>query len=128
MNDTGVGKPPFHPTGSCAPRDAKGNAVTDAPIALDSRRTAADRRRTEMRRRPAKDQSFTAPSGEPQPGSLEGQMLAEPARTWVEVMEKWRFLLDRYLVTLDTSDERTRRLVERAIGDMERLRRREERK
>ncbi len=55
-------------------------------------------------------------------------MLAEPARTWVEVMDKWRFLLDRYASTPEAGDERIQKLIKRALGDMERLRKREERK
>lgn len=109
-------------------QDRQGIAVTDEPIDLDGRRTAEERERTQLRRRPADEQSYGAPSGAPQPGSLEGQMLAEPARTWSEVMEKWRFLLEKYSATCDAEDESVQRLVRRAIGDMERLRKREERK
>jgi hypothetical protein len=43
-------------------------------------------------------------------------------------MEKWKFLLERYSETVDADDESIRKLVRRAIDDMERLRRREERK
>ncbi|KIT15651.1 hypothetical protein jaqu_26320 [Jannaschia aquimarina] len=55
-------------------------------------------------------------------------MLAEPARKWIDVMEEWRFLLERYSETPEANDERIQKLIRRAIGDMERLRRREERK
>ena len=55
-------------------------------------------------------------------------MLADPARTWGEVMETWRFLLDRYAAAPDAADERIQKLIQRAIGDMERLRKREERR
>ena len=101
--------------------------MNDDPINLDGRRTAAERRRTEMRRRPANGRSPVASSKQPDLGSLEDQMLAEPARTWGEVIEKWRFLLDRYSATPDAGDERIQKLIKRAIGDMERLRKREER-
>jgi hypothetical protein len=60
--------------------------------------------------------------------SLEDQMLAEPARTWAEVLKKWRFLLDRYATTPEAGDERIQKLIKRALGDVERLRKREERK
>lgn len=43
-------------------------------------------------------------------------------------MEKWRFLLERYSLTPDAGDERIQKLINRASGDMERLRKREERK
>ncbi|WP_143028574.1 hypothetical protein [Ruegeria marina] len=103
-------------------------AVTDNPIDLDGRRTEAGRHETEMRRRPASDAPSWVRSAQPHLGSLEDQMLAEPARTWVEVMEKWRFLLERYSATPAAHDERIQKLIRRAIGDMERLRKREERK
>lgn len=102
--------------------------MTDAPIHLDARRTATERYETEMRRRPANDPPPLMPLAQPHLGSLEDQMLAEPARTWGEVMEKWRFLLERYSLTPDAGDERIQKLIKRAIGDMARLRKREERK
>ena len=55
-------------------------------------------------------------------------MLAEPARTTTEVLEKCRFLLERYATTPEAGDERIQKLIKRALGDMERLRKREERK
>lgn len=102
--------------------------MTDAPVHLDARRTATARYETEMRRRPANDSPPLMPLAQPHLGSLEDQILAEPARTWVEVMEKWRFLLERYAVTPDAGDERIQKLIKRATGDMERLRKREEHK
>ncbi|MCV3274171.1 hypothetical protein [Roseobacter sinensis] len=102
--------------------------MTDDPIDLDGRRTEASRHETEMRRRPANDAPSLVSSAQPYLGSLEDQMLAEPARTWVEVMEKWRCLLERYSATPAACDEFIQKLIRRAIGDMERLRKREERK
>jgi len=55
-------------------------------------------------------------------------MLAEPARTWAEVLNKWRFLLDRYAMTPEAGDERIQTLIKRTFGDRERLKKREERK
>lgn len=101
--------------------------MTDAPIHLDARRTATERHETEMRRRPANNPQPLMPFARLHLGSFEDQ-IAGPARTWVEVMEKWRFLLERYAATPDAGDERIQKLIKRAIGDMERLRKREERK
>lgn len=101
--------------------------MTDDPIDLDGRRTAAERHDSEMRRQTANNSPRLVPSAQPHLGNLEDQMLAEPARTWVEVMEKWRFLLERYSATPEARDERIQKLIRRAIGDMERLRKREER-
>lgn len=100
--------------------------MTDHPIDLDGHRTVAERRLSEMRRRPANDRMLAAPSVETRVASLEKQMLAEPARTCLEVMERWRFLLYRYLASSGGKDERTQELIVRAIDDMERIRRSEE--
>ena len=105
-----------------------GRKGADGAINLDGRRTAIEQRETEMRRRPANTASFPTSSDQPQFESLANHMLAEPARTWVEVMNKWRFLLDRYADTSEARDERIQKLIKRAVGDMERLKKREERK
>lgn len=102
--------------------------MIDGPINLDDRRAAAEQRETEMRRRATSSQPPSTPSPQSHLESLEDQMLAEPARTWVEVMEKWRFLLDRYASTLEAGDERVQKLIRRALGDMEQLRELEQRK
>jgi len=102
--------------------------MTDGPIKLDDRRSAAEQRETELRRRPANSKTASTISSHPHLESLEDQMLVEPAQTWGDVMEKWRFLLARYARTPEAGDERIQKLIKRALGDMERLRKCEERK
>ncbi|PWJ10694.1 hypothetical protein [Jannaschia seohaensis] len=102
--------------------------MIDDPVNLDGHRSAAERRASEMRRRAANGQPPLAHPQQLHLESLEDQMLAEPARTWAEVLKKWRFLLDRYAKTPEAGDERIQKLIKRALGDMERLRKREERK
>lgn len=102
--------------------------MTEGPINLDRHRSAAEQRETEMRRRPANSRAPKTLLQQPHLESLEDQMLAEPAGTWVEVMEKWRFLLDSYAATPEAEDVRTQKLIKRALGDMKRMKRREERK
>lgn len=102
--------------------------MIEDPVNLDGHRSAAERRRSEMRRRPANGRPPLALPQQPHLETLDDQMLAQPARTWVEVIKKWRFLLDRYASTPEAVDERIQKLIERALGDMERLRKREERK
>lgn len=102
--------------------------MTDHPINLDGRRSAAGQLETKMRRRPANTAPLAMPSAQPCVGSIEDLMLAKTARTWIEVMEKWRFLLERYASTPEAGEERLQKLIKRAIGDLERLRKREERK
>ncbi|WP_397542011.1 hypothetical protein [Roseovarius salis] len=94
--------------------------MTDEPIDLNGRRSVAGQRASEMRRRPANSQPPFALPQQLHLESLEDQILAEPARTWAEVLKKWRFLLDRYAMTPEAGDERIQKLIKRAIGDMER--------
>ncbi|WP_147277362.1 hypothetical protein [Rhodovulum sp. 12E13] len=102
--------------------------MTDDPIDLDGRRSVAGQRASEMRRRPANSRPPHTLPQQSDLESLEDQMLAKPVWTWVEVMEKWRFLLGRYASTSEAGDERIQKLIKRALGDMERLRKREDRK
>lgn len=102
--------------------------MTDDPIDLDGRRSVAGQRASELRRRPANSPPPLTLPQQPHLESLENQMLAEPARTWADVLNKWRFLLDRYAATPEAGDERIQKLIKRALGDMERLKKREERK
>jgi hypothetical protein len=125
-SDSGVEQSAPRPTESVSRWGCRGTAMTDDPIDLDGRRSAAEQREIEMRRRPANSQPPITLPPQPHLESLEDQMLAEPARTWVEVMEKWRFLLHRYAATPEAGDERIQTLIKRALGDMERLRKREE--
>ncbi|SMX43999.1 hypothetical protein [Maliponia aquimaris] len=99
--------------------------MKDDPINLDGRRSAAGQRETQMRRRPVNSPSRMVASGQPPLDELEKQMLADPARTWPEVMTKWRFLLERYAETPEAADARIQKLIQRALADLERLRKRE---
>ena len=102
--------------------------MTDDPINLDGRRSAANQREAKMRRCPTNSAPPADSATDPHRESLEDQVLAEPARCWIEVMKKWRFLINRYPVTPEAEDNRIQKLIRRALGDMERLRKREERK
>lgn len=102
--------------------------MTDDPIDPDGRRPVGVQRASEMRRRPANGKPPLALSQQPHLESLEDQMLAEPTQTWAEVPKEWRFLFDRYAVTPEAGDERIQKLIKCALADMERLKKREERK
>ncbi|MBF9057724.1 hypothetical protein HKCCSP123_00875 [Rhodobacterales bacterium HKCCSP123] len=54
-------------------------------------------------------------------------MLVEPAETWIAVMEKSPSLLEQYSATPDADNNRIKRLIERAVSDPERVKKREER-
>lgn len=100
--------------------------MRDEPIYLDGRRTAAARHDAEKRRRSAHGRLLSVPSAQPHLESLENQMLADPAKTWIEAIQKWRFLLERYSATSGADDKCIPILIRRAIRDMERLRKCEE--
>lgn len=102
--------------------------MIDDPVNLDGRRSFAEQLETKIRRLAANNRPSIALPLQPHIESLVDQMLAEPARTWAEVLKKWRFLLDRYATTPEAGDERIQKLIKRALGDMERLKKREERK
>lgn len=127
VNDSDSGNTSLRQLESYARWQCRAFEMTDGPINLDGRRPAAQQRETEMRRRPANSQTAATTSPQPHLGSLEDQMLAEPARTWAEAMSKCRFLLDLYATTPEAGDERIQKLINRALGDMERLKKREER-
>lgn len=127
-NDSGVDYSLLRPVESFARCSCRGFEMTDDPIDLDGRRSVAGQRASEMRRRPANSQLPLTLPPQPQIEGLEDQVLAEPARTWAEVVKKWRFLRDRYATTPEAGNERIQKLIKHALGDMERLREREERK
>ena len=103
-------------------------AVIDEPIDLHGRRTPSEQTSVKMRLGAANDPSPIAKDPRSPDERLEDEFLVDPAWTWIEVMEKWRFLLERYSSSPDAEDERIQKLIRRAIGDMERLRRRGERR
>lgn len=127
-NDSGVEHSSLRPVEGFTRGYCRGFEMTDDPIDLDGRRSVAGQRASEMRRRPANSQPPLTLPPQPRIESLEDQVLAEPARTWAEVMKKWQFLLDRCATTPEARDERIQKLIKHALGDMERLREREERK
>lgn len=102
--------------------------MTGDTIDLDKRRTAAEKLKIEVRWRPADLTSCSAQAGHPDTALIDEQLLAGPARTWIEVTEKCRFLLERYADPGASQDARTRKLIARALGDIARLKKREDAK
>ena len=95
--------------------------VTDNTIRLDDHRSDEVRRKIEMCRRPANNLVRPEAVSQPHLKSLEDQMLKETSQTWIEVLQKWRFLLDRYAKSPDASDARTQGLIKLAIADMAKI-------
>jgi len=95
--------------------------MTDCLIDLDDRRTVADRIEADLRRRAANTCPVVVTGLKRGAPDVEAQLLAEPARTWAEAMDKARFLLQRYLATPDAQDAGLQKLIRRALADLSRL-------
>jgi hypothetical protein len=100
--------------------------VTDRPIDLDGHRTFEGKQESELRRKAVNRD--TAPGARPNMADIDfdAALSVEPARTWVEAMEKAAFLLRRYAATREADDPRIQKLIKRAESDLARLRKREE--
>lgn len=100
--------------------------VTDRPIDLDGHRTVEGKIRSELRRKAVNRD--TAPDARPitAGNDIDAALLVQPARTWIEAMEKAAFLLRRYEATREADDPRIQKLIKRAQSDLARLRKREE--
>jgi hypothetical protein len=102
--------------------------MTEDPVSLDSRRTSTGQQEVERRRHLAKGGNNPANQPQEHHARLETKLRKEPAGTWIQLMEKWRFLLERYAATPDADHDRIQKLIGRAIGDLERMKKREDRK
>jgi hypothetical protein len=103
--------------------------MTDKPVNLDTHRSADSQIAVEFRRHESRtcspDNLSKAPTHD---AALQSQLLAGPADSWPDIARKAIFLLDRYAATSAAQDMRVQVLIKRALCDMARLTRREERK
>jgi len=100
----------------------------DEPVDLDGRRSPKERQQTVSRRgaqQVGQDDGTGHASLEP---VLRGQLRAGPANSLAEVRAKFEFLLGRFALTEAGQDEHIRKLARRAMSDIARLAKREERK
>jgi hypothetical protein len=102
--------------------------MTEDPVRLDGHRTSTEQREVERRRHLAKGGQTPAKQPQEHQARLETELRKEPAGTWIQLMEKWRYLLERYAATSDADNDRIQKLIRRAIGDLERMKKREDRK
>lgn len=99
--------------------------MSDDPIPLDGHRTPEGKMATELRRHSLKDVEAGRDAFRRRREELETQLLAEPARTWPEAAAKAQYLIRCYAESAEAQDERRRKLIERALGDLARLTERE---
>ena len=103
-------------------------AAPGGPADLSGCGAAGGNPQIEPREQSANITSCPGPADQSDSAGLDAQMLAGPARTWIEVAEKCRFLLHRYGESEASEDLRTRKLIARALGDIARLKKREDAK
>jgi hypothetical protein len=99
------------------------------PVDLDAHRSPDNRIEVAFRRQGSK-------GSKPEPRllasrrdlALHAQSLLAPADSWKDACCKLAFLIDDYATTAEAKDPRIQTLIRRALGDLARLTRREERK
>lgn len=100
--------------------------MTDRPIDLDGHRTVEGKISSELRRQAVNNDTAPDPHMIVADIEIDAALAVQPARTWIEVMEKASFLLTRYAATREAEDPRIQKLIKRAESDLARLRKREE--
>ncbi|MEQ8664115.1 MAG: hypothetical protein RIC16_00170 [Rhodospirillales bacterium] len=95
--------------------------MSDDPVDLDQRRTAAGKIETNLRRHALRELVADQEALRRRQEELEDQFLAEPAETWPEAAAKAQYLIRLYALTGDAQDARRQKLVQRALGDLARL-------
>ena len=95
--------------------------MTDDPVNLDGRRSAAGKIATDIRRHALQDFETAREALRRRQDELEAQLLASPAESWCEAAAKAQYLIRLYAATADAQDARRARLIERALGDLARL-------
>ena len=94
--------------------------MADHPIDLDEHRGMAARKATELRRligEVAADRAKLKARQE----ELEKFLVAAPAATWTEAVEKTRYLLSLFAATPEAQDPRRQKLIADLLGDFDRL-------
>lgn len=99
--------------------------MTDDPIKGDGRRGPPGGFERDPRRTAANADAPPDAASAREAADLAARMLADRAQTWPEAMERAAFLLRRYAETPDARDLRVETLIQRSLGDMTRLARRE---
>jgi len=94
--------------------------MTDRTIELDSHRGMAAQKATELRRLLTEVATDRARLKERQ-DELEKALVAAPATTWSDAVEKARYLLSLFAATAEAEDPRRKMLIKNILEDFERL-------
>jgi len=94
--------------------------MTDETVDLDKHRGMAAQKATTLRRLRLEVEEDQAALSARQ-GKLETSLIAAPAETWAEEVEKARYLLGLFASTPTGEDPRRQRLVKALLADFEHL-------
>ncbi len=94
--------------------------MVDQPTNLDTHRGVAAQKATELRRLRSEVEADQEALRTRQ-AELEELLAAAPASDWHEAVEKARYLLGLFAQSLDASDLRRRKLINRVIADFDHL-------
>lgn len=95
--------------------------MTDEPVDLDRRRSAAGKMASEIRRHANRDSEADQQADRLRQHEFEAQLSAGTARTWPEVAAKAQYLIRLYAKTPEAQDDRHQKLIRRALADITRL-------
>lgn len=101
-------------------RKRTGAKGVDEPVVLDERRGMMAQKATEVRRHLAEIEADQAALRTRQE-ELERYLLASPAATWAEAVEKVRYLLTLLAATYEGRDPRRRKIIAAVMDDLTRL-------
>lgn len=101
-------------------RKRTGAKGVDEPVVLDERRGMMAQKATEVRRHLAEIEADQAALRGRQE-ELERYLLASPAATWAEAVEKVRYLLTLLAATYEGRDPRRRKIIAAVMDDLTRL-------
>jgi hypothetical protein len=94
--------------------------MADQPTNLDAHRGMAAQKATDLRRLRSEVEADQKALRTRQT-ELEDLLAAAPAADWPEAVEKARYLLSLFALTLDASDLRRRKLIDRVLADFDEL-------
>ena len=94
--------------------------MTDQPTNLDAHRGMAAQKATDLRRLRSEVEADQEALRTRQ-AELEDLLTAAPAGDWHEAVEKARYLLGLFAQSLDASDLRRRKLIDRVLADFDHL-------
>jgi hypothetical protein len=94
--------------------------MSDEPTELDAHRGMMAQKATDLRRLTAEVQADQA-ALRARRDSLEAVLLAAPALTWHEAVEKARYLLMLFAESPAAQDPRRKQLIEDVLADFDRL-------